>query len=99
MLLLLVLVAIVALLMAGVMWPLFAVGVAFCAAFSLKRNAEPIDRAWNGTMAVGQLLLAIHYLLPGDTAVGTVGGTLVIAAVLLLWTSSLGSLIARRRFG
>ncbi len=48
---------------------------------------------------VGQLLLAIHYLLPGDTAVGTVGGTLVIAAVLLLWTSSLGSLIARRRFG
>lgn len=99
MLLLLELVAIVALVIAGVMWPLFAMGAAFCAAFSFKRNAEPIHRAWNGTMAVGQPLLAFHYLLPGDTAVGTVGGTLVIAAVVLLWTSPLRRLIARRRFG
>ena len=99
MLLLVVLVAIVALLMSGVVWPLFAFGAVFCACFSVRRNAEPIDRAWNGTMAVGQLLLAVHYLVPGNTAAGTVGGALVLAATLLLWTSSLRRRIARRRFG
>ena len=98
-LLLVVLVTVVALLMAGVVWPLFAFGAVFFAYLSLSRDSEPMGRAWSGIMAVGQFLLAVHYLVPGDTAAGTVGGALVLAATLLLWTSSLRRRIARRRFG
>ena len=99
MLLLVALVTVVALLMAGVVWPLFAFGAVFFAYLSLSRDSEPMGRAWSGTMAVGQFLLAVHYLVPGDTAAGTLGGALALAAMVLLWASSFRRLLARRRFG